>query len=518
MSVPLNAENITLKIDMNDDKNNQKNHENVETGNKNLNFYSVYQYTQPKVEEVTKHIILLNFEDDTFRPVIKIDEKNIEIISKWYDNCKQIIDIEETNIRIPNTIKDYEIYTILFKNINCKHKDLFISSYVPEILNNITLRNKIRTMERQMSICNSHENSVVVIKKSPSLIDLNINIPKNMIYTEDYFYKKGNNTLVCPKYKKIAVKNEANEKVSSDSFSKFCKLNSDIEVLNAIQKEERKQNFGIPNIVPENAYGKDSCLVLTYNSCLIIDENSYSCYNAEYDILKPPFGSCSQQINEYLNVSNNGDSTKLIIVLINVIFLQTIVVINPDLLTIETIFENTEYGFIELFTFKTNNEDIETLIKKHFDSTIFNNVEEVNQILLSTSQLIELIKSQQTNTGPLLEEEKTVKNYFSTYFDISDDINNKMKASTLYDIVIKSQYVCKIDKTKITGFKNRLSNYLKDLGLQKKRYNDGYYYYGIVKKENFFISDRVFKYAKTIQDLKRERQMLIKHMEGKTFF
>jgi arginine repressor len=93
-----------------------------------------------------------------------------------------------------------------------------------------------------------------------------------------------------------------------------------------------------------------------------------------------------------------------------------------------------------------------------------------------------------------------------------------MKASTLYDIVIKSQYVCKIDKTKITGFKNRLSNYLKDLGLQKKRYNDGYYYYGIVKKENFFISDKVFKYAKTIQDLKRERQMLIKDMEDKTFF
>ena len=40
------------------------------------------------------------------------------------------------------------------------------------------------------------------------------------------------------------------------------------------------------------------------------------------------------------------------------------------------------------------------------------------------------------------------------------------------------------DQSKLGGFKNRLSKYLKDLGLEKKRFNDGYYYYGIKVKNN----------------------------------
>ena len=57
-----------------------------------------------------------------------------------------------------------------------------------------------------------------------------------------------------------------------------------------------------------------------------------------------------------------------------------------------------------------------------------------------------------------------------------------MKASTLHDEIIKSKYVS-IETSKISGFQTRLSRYLKDLGLLKKRYNDGYYYYGIQYKK-----------------------------------
>jgi hypothetical protein len=58
-----------------------------------------------------------------------------------------------------------------------------------------------------------------------------------------------------------------------------------------------------------------------------------------------------------------------------------------------------------------------------------------------------------------------------------------MKASALYDIILTSKSVL-IDQSKLGGFKNRLSKYLKDLGLEKKRFNDGYYYYGIKVKNN----------------------------------
>ncbi len=79
-------------------------------------------------------------------------------------------------------------------------------------------------------------------------------------------------------------------------------------------------------------------------------------------------------------------------------------------------------------------------------------------------------------------EESQVKKFLKSKYTIDDDINHKMKASALYDIIISSKIV-KIDEDKIAGFRNRLSKYLKDIGLQKKRYNDGFYYYGIVEKE-----------------------------------
>jgi hypothetical protein len=78
-------------------------------------------------------------------------------------------------------------------------------------------------------------------------------------------------------------------------------------------------------------------------------------------------------------------------------------------------------------------------------------------------------------------EEKSVKAFLNNNFNFSDDVNKKMKASALYNLITNSD-VCKVDKNKISGFKTRLSKYLQDLGLKKKRYNDGFYYYGIVNK------------------------------------
>jgi hypothetical protein len=78
-------------------------------------------------------------------------------------------------------------------------------------------------------------------------------------------------------------------------------------------------------------------------------------------------------------------------------------------------------------------------------------------------------------------EEQQVKKFLHSKYIIDDDINHKMKASILYDLIINSNVV-KIDNDKISGFRTRLSKYLKEIGLHKKRYNDGFYYYGIIKK------------------------------------
>ena len=100
--------------------------------------------------------------------------------------------------------------------------------------------------------------------------------------------------------------------------------------------------------------------------------------------------------------------------------------------------------------------------------------------------MIELIQTKHKFNASLIEEAKTVKSFLKNRYKISSDINHKMKASVIYDIIIKDES-CIIDKLKISDFKNRLSVYLKDIGLQKKRYNDGYYYYGIVDKYDSIV-------------------------------
>ena len=79
------------------------------------------------------------------------------------------------------------------------------------------------------------------------------------------------------------------------------------------------------------------------------------------------------------------------------------------------------------------------------------------------------------------------------------------KYSTLYDIIINSNIV-KIGSDKIAGFRTRLSKYLKDLGLQKKRYNDGFYYYGIVEKQTIYhVNVRDGKPTIDLDEITRKR-------------
>ena len=66
--------------------------------------------------------------------------------------------------------------------------------------------------------------------------------------------------------------------------------------------------------------------------------------------------------------------------------------------------------------------------------------------------------------------------------------------------------VVKIENDKMSGFRTRLSKYLKDIGLKKKRYNDGFYYYGIVDRMNKFNLDNNSSTNKQfIEEIKKKR-------------
>ena len=404
-----------------------------------------------KISNETKNINLLHFEDDTFRAIIKIPNEKIKIINEWYDKCSQIIDIEDIDVTIPDLIKPNELQSILFKNINYKHKDIFINSFIPEIFNEILTREKIVDIANTMSLSiepkyyNKETNDY-----KPSITTLNIFIPTNMYYTEKYYYKQNSKIIPIDKY------NKSSQLPVSDIHKKV------------VVDEIKSYNEVFNTLNPDGVHGDE-----------------IKSYNDEYNTLNPEFGlncgniDCEDSVEEI--------DTKLIIVIFNTIFNQTLVVVDPSLITLEIIHDHIDYGFLELFTIKCNDDsELESLINKQYDRIIFNNIEELNKTILSTSQMIELIQTKHKFNASLIEEAKTVKSFLKNRYKISSDINHKMKASVIYDIIIKDES-CIIDKLKISDFKNRLSVYLKDIGLQKKRYNDGYYYYGIVDKYDSIV-------------------------------
>ena len=474
-------------------------HENfIETEKNNMEGYTLnenkLEITSLNIpEHESKKMVLLNFEDDTFRAVIKLPDEKINLINSWYDKSKQQFDIEDIYIDVPEIITKNDLVNILFKTIDCEHKSLFVKTYIPEIFNDILIKNKLNNMEKMMSICSTPEtNTNVYINKPQDITHFNIVIPKNMIYTDDYFYKNKNKLVYIDKYKKSSI-TKLNPKLNT-----ICNHDPSKWHTSVIYRDGELNSFDSKNKDNINEYELDAKYTKITKTDNLGDTN-ITAYNAEYNVLYPPFGSNNELLNKPLE--EEVQNKKLITVIINPIFFQTIVLIEPNLISLEIIHENTEYGFFELFTISYNdyNTELETFINKKYDCVFFNGTEELNNTLSSTSKFIESIQvKNDINILLTEEEERLVKTYLRDHFTISTDIDKKMKASVLYNTIVDSN-LCKIDKNKMSSFKNRLSNYLKDIGLKKKRYNDGYYYYGIVEKY-----DNVTKWLSTTYEIYKE--------------
>ena len=456
---------------------------------KNNEWTNVEQIINQMQSQTTKKVIehkymnLIIFEDDTFRAVIQIPEKNMDIIEGWYEKCNQVIEIEDINMTIPEQIEEKDLTPILFKNISCEHKNIFVKSYIPDIFNSLLTMGKIYNLENKMSIKTKYTDNKIKDLDIPSIEKLNIVIPSNMHYTNKYYYKKDNKIVSIDKYvkkmKPYTTKSSGNKHSLKDNKYYFS-----IEKNKDSLSDEEDSLSDEEDSLPDYSEVKGS-----YMPPLDDIDGGVKSYNYDYDVLKPLFGSNCQEIcpidtekidKEKLE-KEKFKNDKLIIVLFNSIINQSIVVIDPDLITLETIHECNGYGFLELFTIDSNNSELEELIIKHYDKICFNNIKELNNTLLSTSKVINLIKNRQDSK--FLLEETSVKNFINTRYEITDNNDCKIKASVLYDIIIKTDS-CKIDDKLQSGFKNRVRGYLKDLGFQKKLCNDGYYYFGITDKYN----------------------------------
>jgi hypothetical protein len=423
-------------------------------------------------ESRKKNIILLYFEDDTIKPVIDIEEKYMKIIKKWYEDCNLILDIEKTDVLIPETIKVQDNSSVLFNEIKYSSKDEYLHQYLPLIINNTISNKKIKEFERKCflkSQNNLSSSSNFLNQTEPTIYppiaiyeNLGIKIPENLL-DDDTSDKKDTCRKIYPEIIRtvdphILIDKNSYGKVVPDNYE-----NIEIEPYNKIYEHTKLiQNDNDPNKI-------------------------IFCYNKDCNILNPNFGDNSY-ITHDLYTTENKKSNKCfesIYIIYNPKFLQTLCIVNPSSYIPYILKNHTEFGFIKLFSLATNNKYILQFVKNEFDKIQFNDVDEVNQKLSITSQYIDFSNKQNNINMNNINEEIEVKNFIKSSFLISNDINNKISAFTLYDIIIKSKIV-KIEQSKTNGFKNRLSKYLKDLGFEKKRYDDGYYYHGISSKMTIF--------------------------------
>jgi hypothetical protein len=105
--------------------------------------------------------------------------------------------------------------------------------------------------------------------------------------------------------------------------------------------------------------------------------------------LNPRFSDNSVLVDEVFFEKNNKSESESIYVLINDKFLQTLTIKNPEQNVMYIIRNHSEFGFIKLFNYTTNNTDIINFIEREFDKASFNDIEEVNKKLLVTLQYID---------------------------------------------------------------------------------------------------------------------------------
>lgn len=407
------------------------NQSTIEAPTKNI-FLSKNQLNKKEYEKKKSinKIIFLNFEDDTTRPVLEIDESYLKIISKWYEKCELEFDVEHTETYIPNHITNEELSDVLFKDIKNTCKDAFLDEYLPNVFQYIESNKKIvQFIEKNM---NEKPPEIKKEKKKNILNNFGIIIPENM--------------------KSLNPESDKNMYIIKPFNQHFRQFLED-----------------------------------TQDTPLVVEKKveSVCAYNDEYNTLYSKFGDNCLMLND-------GESEQIntnIIVLFHSKNVQTITIKNPSSKDLHIIENHPEFDFVKLFSISTKNKEVIDFINNDYDTIQFTDIEELNKKLTISAKYIDFLNNHETLIAPTNEEETQVKKYMTTFYDFDTDLNHKMKASFLHDEIINSNYY----KIRVDGFKIRLSKYLKDLGLQKKRYNDGHYYYGIYKKpilhKNISIKD-----------------------------
>jgi hypothetical protein len=146
---------------------------------------------------------------------------------------------------------------------------------------------------------------------------------------------------------------------------------------------------------------------------------------------------------------------------------MSFIIDNPDKYDLQLL-ESNICGYKKYFEFENNEIDsnINITLISLFHEKYFDDEKSLIEKIDSFKELFNIDDSLK----------RDIKTFILTNYNITNIINDKMKATDLFNEIYK---FLKIEEK--INIRNKLTNFLLDIGLKKKRYNDGIYYYGLQK-------------------------------------
>jgi hypothetical protein len=179
-------------------------------------------------------------------------------------------------------------------------------------------------------------------------------------------------------------------------------------------------------------------------------------------------GNYTYLINEVKREFDEQESKHSHYILYNTIY-EAVIICKADPKIAEVVREFNDFKLIRMY-----NDMLDTTFK-NIDDYFTTNVYCTEEMLIKKLDAFESLYDINREC-PLQNEKKLILYYINTNYVVSDNIDKRIKISTLLNEVQKELRV------NDSNLKYRFATILADIGLKKKRYSDGMYIYGIETK------------------------------------
>ncbi len=306
---------------------------------------------------------------------------------------------------------------------------------------------------RSSSSSSYHNPSAPTVAKKPFVLKHGVKVPANLVWYTD--------VDLCSKCqdhqrKQARLSSSASSTSSSSSSSFRSTCFADAAPVSksssfALPFEEWRGAHDDEQRGEEHTGANDGCRVV--------------CYNQDYDVLCPSFGSnCAPASGETMDVIvprkepiKDASSTKLVVIW-HYPSLRTLVLANPSNKEVELLSTHPYYGFGEMFTATTGCAEVCDIIESNLQRGRFESVQHLNEVLLSVSFQIKAIVRQMEDNYTTFQEQDKIERHIRKHYLVMHKPAYTAKVSDVCDDLCAAFHI--VDKETKVAFRARAVSFL----------------------------------------------------------